>query len=138
MTHAETRRAARAEKCAAGDARALLLSATAPALRSETAARYDHAIEAAELDRVAEPTQEPLDRLGIELWRASVAVLLVDTAHHQIVERYLGGHRTSAGMDRAIVRAEAATPFPSATEILAAWHDGRRLRREYIRQRYGV
>lgn len=139
MTHAEKRQAVHAAQCAAGDPRALLLAATAPADRSEVAARYDRAREAAELERPTDPTQGELDQLGMELWRASVAIALTEHASSsQIVPRYLGGHRTSAGMDRDIVRAEAETPFPGRQEIITAWHERRRLRREYIRQRYGV
>src|SRR3990167_2450146 len=124
-------------KCDAGDPRALLLSATPAVERSEVAARYDHAIEAANLDSKHEPTADEIEGLCIQLWRASVAVCLAETAgYRDIVSRYMGGHRVSAGMERAITDAEAATPMPDNAEVISAWRDRRRWRREYIRQRY--
>ena len=127
-------------KIEAGDPRATLLAATPAGERSEAAARYDHALEAAELDnKTTQPNADELTRIGMKLWRFNVAVKLSDDSGYRgIVMRYMGGHLVSAGMARAIGQAEAATPFPSDAEILAAWHEGRRLRREYIRQRYGV
>ena len=127
------------KKGAVGDARAILLAATPPGERSEIAARYDHSIEAAELDTDRQPTAAELEQERMSLWRSTVAVELAEHGgYRDIAMRYMGGHRTSAGMDRAIGEAEASTPFPPDAEVLAAWLEGRRSRRVYIRQRYGV
>lgn len=126
-------------KCAAGDPRALLLAATPSALRSEVAARYDHRPEAVELDTPREPTDEELDRYRIELYRAGVAVTLAEnTVYRDSVARYMGGHRTSPGMDREITQAEASVEMPTDAECSFVWSESRRLRLEYIRQRYAV
>ena len=139
MTHREQREAARRSQAAAGDPRALLLATTPSAERSEVAARYDHQREADTLDQYAEPTGEDLRTIQLELWRAQVAVTLAETAgYRDIAARYLGGHLTSAGMERAIVEAELATPMLSEAEALVAWQQARRLRRQYLRSRYGV
>lgn len=139
MRPCERRKQESIAKCAVGDPRALLLAATAPAERSEVAARFDHKIEAAELDTPREPTQSEIDEYRIRLWRAQVACNLVEnTVYRDSVSRYMGGLRTSPGMDREILQAEARTEMPTDTECVAAWNEGRKLRREYIYQRYGV
>lgn len=139
MRPLERRESERQARCLAGDPRALLLAATPPALRSEAAARYDHQIEADELETPRDPTQAELDQYRIELYRAGVAVALAEnTVYRDSVARYMGGYRTSAGMDREIAQAEASVEMPTEAECRAAWQRGRELRREYIRQRYGV
>lgn len=123
----------------AGDQRAILLANTPPGERSAAAARYDHFLEANELESQQEPQLNEIENLRIELWRTSVAVCLAESARYRdIVSRYLGGHRLSAEMQRAIIDAEAATPMPDNAEVITTWHEGRRMRREYIRQRYGI
>ena len=139
MTHHERRAIEIKIKCDAGDRRALLLANTPPSERSETAACYDHRREAEELDQRNTPTQDELESLKISLWRAAVAITLADSAQYRdIVTRYMGGHRVSAGMARSITQAESVTPFPSTIDVLTAWTDSRRFRREYLGQRYGV
>ena len=139
MTHKEQKTARQQTARERGDPRVLLLAATPPAERSEVAARHDHAIEARELDKPAEPSADNLSRLKMELWRASVAVELAESGRYRdCAMRYLGGHLISPGMAREIGEAEARTPMPSDAEVLTEWHAGRKLRREYIRQRYGV
>lgn len=139
MTHAEIRQQRNTTQCAAGDPRALLLAATPPQQRSEVAARYDHAIEATELETAHAPTQEELDRFGVQLWRAAVSVTLAESSSWRgIVERYMEGLRVSEGMGRDIISAEASTPYPTAQEIREAWDRSRALRREYLSQRYGI
>lgn len=139
MRPRERREMERRAKCAVGDPRALLLAATPPALRSEVAARSDHRPEAVELDTPREPTDEEIDQYRIQLYRAGVAVALAEsTVYRDSVARYMGGHRTSSGMDREIAQAEASVEMPSDAECRAAWRRGRELRREYLRARYGV
>lgn len=139
MRPRERRELERQILCTAGDPRALLLAATPPALRSEIAARYDHKIEADELDTPREPTPQEIEQYRIELWRAGVAVALAEnTVYRDSVARYMGGQRTSPGMDHEIAQAEASVEMPNDTECRAAWQRGRELRREYIRSRYGV
>jgi len=138
MRPRERRELERQAKCAAGDPRALLLAATPPDQRSEVAARYDHQSEAAELDTPREPTTAELDQFRIDLWRANVAVALVETTvYRDIVSRYMAGQRTSAGMDREIAQAEAGTEMPGDAECRAEWQRSRKWRRDYIRARYG-
>ena len=139
MRPSERRKIESREKIATGDQRAILLAATPAGERSEVAARYDHAIEAAELDRAHEPGAEELEWQRMSLWRSAVAVELAERGgYRDIVMRYMSGHMVSVGMARAIAQAETATPFPPDAEVLAAWQQGRRLRRIYIHQRYGV
>ena len=139
MTHRERRDMERAAGVASHDPRAILLAATPPSQRSEVAAKYDHAIEERELDANSEPKTEELEYLQLQLWRGSVAIHLAENAgYRDVVSRYLGGHRTSPGMDRAVCEAEAATPMPNADEVRAAWQQDRTTRRNYLRLRYGV
>ncbi|MDE2098351.1 MAG: hypothetical protein KGL39_13945 [Patescibacteria group bacterium] len=139
MRPRERREQERQTRVLGGDQRAILLASTPPESRSETAARYDHGIEAQELDTPREPTQQELDYYRIELYRASVAVALAEnTVYRDSVMRYLGGYRTSLGMDREIAQAETSVEMPNESECRSAWQRGREMRRIYIRQRYGV
>lgn len=63
----------RTQRIAAGDPRATLLANTPPDARSEVAARYDHEIEARELDSDREPTTEELEAVRMQWWRTKVA-----------------------------------------------------------------
>ena len=126
-------------RCVAGDPRAILLAHTPVAERSEAAARYDHADEAAELDTPREPTETELSEFRVSLWRANVACQLAERAvYRDGVMRYLGGHRVSAGLALEITQTESATAMPTDTEVRAAWQQGSIDRRTYIYQRYGV
>lgn len=139
MRPCERRKLESQARCASGDPRALLLAATPADKRSVVAARYDHKPEAAELGHPREPTSEELDRFRIELYRAGVAVELAEqSVYRDGVFRYLGGHRTSPGLDREIARAEASVEMPADAECRSAWQRSRELRRIYLNQRYGI
>lgn len=65
--------------------------------------------------------------------------MLAETSvYRDSVARYMGGQRTSPGMEREIAQAEESVEMPNDAECREAWRRGRELRREYIRSRYGV
>ena len=139
MRPRDRREMERTAKIAAGDRRAMLLANTPPAERSEVAAKYDHREEILDLESEREPTPDELSALQISLWRAQVAVALATRGgYRDIVPRYMGGLRVSAGMARTIEQTEAETPMPDDADVRAAWSEGRRDRRQYIRSRYGI
>lgn len=139
MRPRERREMEQAAKIAAGDRRAMLLANTPLAERSEVAAKYDHQEEVVDLESGREPTADELLTLRMSLWRATVAVALAERGgYRDIVLRYMGGHRVSAGMARAIQQAETETPMPEDAAVRAAWAEGRRDRRQYVRSRYGI
>ena len=139
MRPRERREMEQAVKIAAGDRRAALLANTPPSERSEVAARYDHREEIVDLQSGREPTADELSALQMSLWRATVAVALAERGgYRDIVPRYMGGLRVSAGMARTIEQVEAETPTPDDADVRAAWSEGRRDRRQYLRSRYGI
>lgn len=139
FTHKIRRVAALQAAVSAGDPRAILLAATPPEQRSEVAARYDRAIEAAALDTPQEPTADEIYRIRNEIISHRVAVALDDRGvYRDGGARFLADRIGSEGFEREVSRARAEITEPTEAECVAVWHEDRQLRRRYLRQRYGV